>query len=267
MIATGAPPPRLEVTGLCKVVTSPLDGRSMRIIDRLSFTVAEGEFVTILGPSGAGKTTLLNLIAQLDAPTAGQVRVGSSVAAATDRAALRPGLSCQIGYVTQEDNLLPWRNTIDNILFPLQAQRRLTADRRAYAYALLERVGLSNFSRHYPHELSEGMRKRVSLLRTLVYDPPVILMDEPFASLDVATRGLLQRDLLDLWGSGRKTIVFVTHDITEAIVLGDRVLVLMKSPARLRGEHRVTLPRPRASWATDPAWLDVYRAVDADCRS
>jgi NitT/TauT family transport system ATP-binding protein len=238
--------PLLEVRDLSKRFAAR-GGResSPWIIQDLSFSVADGEFLTIIGPSGAGKTTLLNMIAQIDTASGGEVRYQSEVAPLGDAKALNPGLSCRIGYVTQEDNLLPWRTTLENVLFPLNVQRRLNAETRARADMLIRAVGLAGFEHHYPHELSGGMRKRASLIRTLAYDPPVILMDEPFGALDAQTRLHLQEDLLRLWNLGRKTIVFVTHDIAEAIALGDRTLVLSRSPSRIAGEHIITIPRPR----------------------
>ena len=215
------------------------------VIQELSFVVNEGEFLTIVGPSGSGKTTLLNILAQIDTASGGEICLQSHAAPIGNSKSLKPGLACKIGYVTQEDNLLPWRTTLQNVLFPLTVQRRLNEDTRARAQMLIRAVGLSGFENHYPHELSGGMRKRASLIRTLVYDPPIILMDEPFGALDAQTRAQLQEDLLRLWNVGRKTIVFVTHDIVEAIALGDRTLVLSRSPARVAGEHRNSIPRPR----------------------
>jgi NitT/TauT family transport system ATP-binding protein len=147
--------------------------------------------------------------------------------------------------VTQDDNLLPWRTTIDNVLFPIEVQGGVDATTRGRAEMLIRAVGLAGFERYYPHELSGGMRKRAALIRTLVYDPPMILMDEPFGAVDAQTRTQLQADLLNLWNLGRKTIIFVTHDITEAIALGDRALVLSRAPARIAAEHPIAIPRPR----------------------
>src|SRR4029077_7402542 len=162
-----------------------------------------------------------------------------------DPRALKPGFDRRIGYVTQDDNLLPWRSALDNVLFALGEQGRRGAETRARAEMLIRAVGLAGFERYYPHELSGGMRKRTSLIRTLVYDPPVILMAEPFAAVDAQTRTQLQADLLKLWELGRKTIIFVTHDITEAIALGDRALVLSRQPTRIAAEHPIPIPRPR----------------------
>ncbi|MBN9427194.1 MAG: ABC transporter ATP-binding protein [Burkholderiales bacterium] len=201
--------------------------------------------MTIVGPSGSGKSTLLNMIAQVDRPTSGSVKLRGQTILEAGTEQLRPGWQCQIGYVTQEDNLLPWRRLEENILLPLKAQGRLDAAHRARAAELIEAAGLKGFERYYPHELSGGMRKRASLVRTLAYDPPMILMDEPFGALDAQTRVQLHGDLLRLWSLKRKTILFVTHDIAEAIALGDRVLVLSRAPARVIAEHPVQLPRPR----------------------
>jgi NitT/TauT family transport system ATP-binding protein len=205
------------------------------------------------------------MIAQIDAASGGEVRFQSEAAPIADPKALNPGLSCRIGYVTQEDNLLPWRTTLQNVVFPLEVQGRLNAETRAHADTLIRAVGLAGFENHYPHELSGGMRKRASLIRTLVYDPPVILMDEPFGALDAQTRTQLQEDLLRLWNLGRKTIVFVTHDIAEAIALGDRTLVLSRAPAKIVGEHRITIPRPRdiRGIMTHPDFAALYQRIRA----
>jgi ABC-type nitrate/sulfonate/bicarbonate transport system ATPase subunit len=240
------PGPLLEIRGLGKRFTQR-QGRepSPWVIRDLSFSVREGEFLTIVGPSGAGKSTLLNIIAQIETASAGEIVFNGATLALRDPRALRPGYDRRIGYVTQDDNLLPWRSTLDNVLFALEVQGRLDAKTRAHAETLIRAVGLAGFERYYPHELSGGMRKRTALIRTLVYDPPVILMDEPFAAVDAQTRTQLQADLLNLWSLGRKTIIFVTHDITEAIALGDRALVLSRQPSRIAAEHVIPIPRPR----------------------
>jgi NitT/TauT family transport system ATP-binding protein len=243
---TAATPALLEVRQLGKRFTQR-HGRepSPWVIQDLSFSVADGEFLTIVGPSGAGKSTLLNIIAQIDTASAGEIVFDGTAVTARDPRALRPGLDRRIGYVTQDDNLLPWRSTLDNVLFALDVQSRLNDETRAHAEMLIRAVGLAGFERYYPHELSGGMRKRTALIRTLVYDPPVILMDEPFAAVDAQTRIQLQADLLNLWSLGKKTIIFVTHDIIEAIALGDRALVLSRQPARIAAEHIIPIPRPR----------------------
>jgi NitT/TauT family transport system ATP-binding protein len=229
----------------------------------LSFTVAEGELLTIVGPSGSGKSTLLNLIAQIDAPTEGEIHFRAQRIADAALGALRPGWDRQFGYVTQDDTLLPWRTLLENVLFPLRVQGRLDGETRERAAGLMHAVSLEGFERHYPHELSGGMRKRAALIRTLVYDPPVILMDEPFGALDAQTRTLLQTDLLRLWSLGRKTIVFVTHDIAEAIALGDRTLVFTRAPARVQSVHLIPLARPRdvANIFAADGFADLHGAI------
>jgi NitT/TauT family transport system ATP-binding protein len=238
--------PLLEIKSLGKRFPAR-QGRepSPWVIQDLSFSVRPGEFLTIIGPSGAGKSTLLNMIAQIDTASAGEIVFDGETMALQDARRLRPGFDRRIGYVTQDDNLLPWRTTAENVLFPIEVQGRLNGETRAHVETLIRAVGLAGFERYYPHELSGGMRKRAALVRTLAYDPPVILMDEPFAAVDAQTRTQLQADLLKLWELGRKTIIFVTHDITEAIALGDRTLVLTKQPTRIAAEHQIPFPRPR----------------------
>ena len=253
----------LEINDLSKRFDARHGNDTPWIIQDMSFSVNDGEFLTLVGPSGAGKTTLLNMIAQIDCANSGEVRFQSELAPIGNPKALEPGLSCRIGYVTQDDNLLPWRTTLQNVLFPLDVQGRLNAETRARADMLIRAAGLAGFEHHYPHELSGGMRKRAALIRTLVYDPPVILMDEPFGALDAQTRTQLQEDLLKLWNLGRKTIVFVTHDITEAIALADRTLVLSRAPARIVGEHAITIARPRdiRGIMTHPDFAALYQRI------
>lgn len=214
------------------------------ILEDVNLTVQAGEFVTIMGSSGAGKSTLLNALAQTIRPAAGQIVFqGRTVGAASMEPT--PGCDRQIGYVTQDDNLLPWRTVWDNVIFPLTLAGRPTEQALAHARQLLDQVGLAQWADHYPHQLSGGMRKRAALARTLVYSPPVVLMDEPFGALDAETRAHLQADLLRLWEAERKTILFVTHDINEAIALGDRVVVLSGSPGRVVLEEHIRIDRPR----------------------
>ncbi len=236
------------------------------IIQDMTFSVGAGELLTIVGPSGAGKSTLLNIIAQIDTASEGEIVFDGVLTVSPGQKSLRPGLDRRIGYVTQDDNLLPWRTTIDNVLFPLEVQGGIDDAARARAAELIQAVGLVGFERYYPHELSGGMRKRAALIRTLVYDPPVILMDEPFAAVDAQTRTQLQEDLLRLWSLKRKTIVFVTHDITEAIALGDRALVLSRRPARIAGEHAIPIPRPRniKDIFTLPGFAAIHQRIRAD---
>jgi NitT/TauT family transport system ATP-binding protein len=258
----------LEVEALGKRFP-PTAGRADApwIVRNLSFHVEEGEFVSMLGPSGAGKSTILNMIAQIERPSEGRIRLrGKSVFEEGQQ--LRPGLDRQIGYVTQDDNLLPWRTLRENVLFGLELQGRLDAAAGAAAADLMQAVGLGGFEGYFPHELSGGMRKRAALIRTLVYDPPIILMDEPFGAVDAETRSQLQADLQRLWSLKRKTILFVTHDIAEAIALGDRVIVLKRAPAEVVDEYRVELPRPRVvdDLLIEPGFVGLHRAIRAQVR-
>ena len=211
-------------------------GRVVPALDGVSLDVGAGELVTIVGPSGCGKSTLLNLISGLLPVSAGQVLY---------KGAPVRGVNTQIGYVTQADNLYPWRTLRENVEFPLELRGVPRAERRGRAAAAIERVGLAGFEEHYPHELSGGMRQRANIVRTLVYDPEVILMDEPFGPLDAQTRVLLQDQLLRLWDAARKTIVFITHDLTEAVALADRVVVMTARPGRVKRVCAVPLGRPR----------------------
>ena len=268
-MAAGPATSLLEVQALGKrFAPTTTRGEAPWIVRNLSFSIADGEFVTMLGPSGAGKSTILNMIAQVDAPTEGRILMHGRTVFGDASHSLRPGLDRQVGYVTQDDNLLPWRTLEDNVLFGLELQGRVDAAARRAAAELMASVGLAGYERYYPHELSGGMRKRAALIRTLVYDPPVILMDEPFGALDAETRSQLQADLQALWALRRKTILFVTHDIAEAIALGDRVLVLKRAPAQVIAEHAVSLPRPRVvdDILTDPGFAALHGAIRTQVR-
>ena len=233
------------------------------IIKNLSFSVGEGEFVTLVGPSGAGKSTVLSMLAQVEPACGGRIKVRGETVFDAARPVLRPGLDRQIGYVTQDDNLLPWRTLIENVLFPLEIQHALTDVARRRAAELMAVVGLTGYESYYPHQLSGGMRKRAALIRTMVYDPPIILMDEPFGALDAETRSQLQADLQRVWELQKKTILFVTHEIAEAIALGSRVLVLKRAPADIVANIPIELPRPRVvdEVLTLPAFTAAYDTI------
>src|SRR5204862_1714268 len=197
--------------------------------------VGAGEFVSVVGPTGCGKSTLLNVAAGLLSPSSGTVAVFGTPLA---------GINRRAGYMFQTDSLMPWRTALQNVAAGLEF--RGSADSREQAHEWLKRVGLGGFADRYPHQLSGGMRKRVSLAQTLVLDPDIILMDEPFSALDVQTRQLMENELLALWQSKRKAVLFITHDLDEAIALSDRVIVLSAGPAsRPIGEFTIDLPRPR----------------------
>lgn len=205
-------------------------------VSQVDLTIRQGEFVCFVGPSGCGKTTVLNMIAGAIDATEGSVMVSG-----------RPvnGLQVGVGYVTQEDSLLPWRTLMRNVTFGLDLAGVPKSEARDRARQFIDKVGLAGFEDHYPHQLSGGMRKRVGLIRTLVTGPDIILMDEPFGAVDAQTRLYLQAELLRLWSDLSCTIVFVTHDLVEAITLADRVVCFDRNPGRIKDVIDVDLPRPR----------------------
>ena len=206
-------------------------------LDAVSFGVRPSEFVCIVGPSGCGKSTLLRIIAGLVEPSSGRILFQGKEGAACTRG----------GLVVQEDGTFPWMTVLDNVAFGLEMQGVPRKERHERAAEFLDRAGLGGFARHYPHELSVGMRQRVGIGRAFVANAPLLLMDEPFGALDAQTRWALQSELLRVWSMHRKAVVFVTHDIEEAILLGDRVLVMTGRPGRIREDIRIPLDRPRGS--------------------
>lgn len=219
-------------------------GEVVEALRQVSLDVEEGEFVSIVGASGCGKTTLLRIVDGLIPPSSGRVLLDG-------RPVSKPGPDR--AFVFQHDSLFPWRTVMDNVLFGLQMQGRLDSRARQVSEEMVRLVGLSGFERAYPHELSGGMRQRVNLARALAVDPDVLLMDEPFASLDAQTREIMQAELLRIWNARRKTVLFITHQIDEAIYLSDRVFIFTVRPGRVREVLTVDLPRPRA--------LDVKRTA------
>jgi NitT/TauT family transport system ATP-binding protein len=204
--------------------------------EQVNLTVRQGEFLAVVGPSGCGKSTLLNMAAGLLAPTVGQVFY---------RGAPVQGPNTDVGYLTQRDTLLPWRTVEDNVAIALELRGDSRAERLRTAHAWLDRVGLTGFEKSYPAQLSGGMRRRACLARTLAYEPETILMDEPFGALDALTREQMNLEMLRIWRESGKTIVFVTHDLAEALTLADRVAVFSARPGRIRAVETVDLPRPR----------------------
>lgn len=242
-------------------------GEHRWILKGLDLDVREGEFVTIMGSSGAGKSTLLNVLAQTLQPAAGEILFSGKKVGGADMQP-SPGANRQIGYVTQDDNLLPWKTVWDNVMFPLALVKKPQSEDEERVRVILDRVGLGNAVHLYPHQLSGGMKKRASLARTLAYNPPIVLMDEPFGALDAETRAHLQADLLALWSMEKKTVLFVTHDINEAIALGDRVVVLSGSPGRLVLEQNIEIPRPRdpEEIFKQPGFGEYYDAIRSRLR-
>ena len=226
--------PLLSIDGVSKEFQ--VRGKRVVALDSVNLTVTEGELVTVVGPSGCGKSTLLNLLVGLFPPTSGRILLRNRAI---------NGINPEIGYVTQKDNLLPWRTLLENVELALEIRGIEKGARRHRATELIDRVGLNGFEDHYPHELSGGMRQRANIIRTLIYDPDLILMDEPFGPLDAQTRIVLQDQLLTLWSTTKKTIIFITHDLVEAIALADRVVVMTARPGKIKYIANVPIPRPR----------------------
>lgn len=224
----------LSLQGVSKAFFS--HGSRVLAVDKIDLDIHEKEFLTIVGPSGCGKSTLLNVIVGLIPPSEGNILFQGSKSR---------GINTRIGYVTQADNLLPWRTLIKNVVFPLELRGGHDNQGEERARGLIRQVGLAGFEHHYPHELSGGMRQRANIIRTLIYDPKVLLMDEPFGPLDAQTRITLQNQLLQLWTESQKTFIFITHDLVEAISLADRVVVMTARPGRIKSINEVRIPRPR----------------------
>jgi NitT/TauT family transport system ATP-binding protein len=245
---------KLDVAGLTKRYYVERDGRQVLALSDVSLSVADGEFVAIVGPSGCGKTTLLNIVAGLLRYDLGTVAIdGTRVdGPGTDRAV-----------VFQHASLLPWRTIAGNVRYGMELHKRFTRQQmleRTDAFITL--VGLAGFERHYPSELSGGMQQRVNLARALAADPAVLLMDEPFAALDAQTREHMQAELLKIWTNAKKTVLFITHQINEAVYLADRVVVLSPRPGRVKGVFDVPFERPRAlSLKRDSSFLQIEDAI------
>jgi NitT/TauT family transport system ATP-binding protein len=212
------------------------DGQPLLACRDVNLQVQQGEFVAVVGPSGCGKSTLLNMVAGLMRPSAGTIWYDGRPVADVNR---------RVGYMTQRDNLLPWRTVETNIGIALEIAHVDGAERHRRVERFVNLVGLSGFEKAYPAELSGGMRKRVALARTLIYDPETLLMDEPFGALDAQLKLILHAELLRIWEESRKTIVFVTHDLTEAITLADKVIVLSSRPGTVKLTQAIDLARPR----------------------
>lgn len=228
-------------------------------LENVTFAARPGEFISLVGPSGCGKSTVLNLLAGLIRPSAGEVvHQGRRVR----------GVNTEIGYITQDDNLLPWRSMLRNVEFGLELRGAHKKERRERAREFIGLVGLDGFEDHYPHELSGGMRKRASIVRTLAYDSGVVLMDEPFGPLDAQTRVILQDELLKLWDRQRPTVLFVTHDLVEAIALSDRILTFTGRPGQIKRAYEVELARPRDVFHIHdlPRFKELYDALWDDIR-
>jgi NitT/TauT family transport system ATP-binding protein len=253
----------MQANHMSKRFENRATGESIEVLRDISLSVAPGEFLSIVGPSGCGKTTLLRIFAGLIAASAGEILHDG-----------RPitGPSPSVGFVFQSDNLMPWRTVWDNIGLGPELRGESKAAYRPRIQQLLELVGLTGFAQYYPHQLSGGMRQRVNLARALAIEPDVLLMDEPFAALDAQTREIMQDELLRIWRSTRNTVVFITHQIDEALFLADRLLILAARPGHVQEVLNVDIPRPRslevkrsASFAAlaDHVWHGIERQVRA----
>ena len=230
-------------------------GGSYTAVRDVSLSVDEGEFVSVVGPTGCGKSTLLNVAAGLLRPSEGTLRVFGEPLA---------GINRRAGYMFQTDALLPWRNALENVTAGLEFRGVPGGESTRRAQEWLARVGLEGFEDRYPHQLSGGMRKRVALAQMLILDPQILLMDEPFSALDIQTRQLMENELLELWSANRKSVIFITHDLEEAISLSDRVVVLSAGPAtRPIGEFTIDLARPRdvAETRLQPRFLELHDRI------
>jgi len=243
--------PAVELRDVWKAFVK--DGRRVEALQGIDLAIAQKEFTAILGPSGCGKSTLLNMVAGFDAPTRGQVLAsGEPVAAPSPRRAV----------VFQEPALFPWLSVLENVVFGPKTQGRPPAEYRTRAAQILEQVGLAGFDSHYPAELSGGMKQRVGIARVLIMEPQVLLMDEPFGSLDAQTRTLMHELLLEVWERHHQAVLFITHDIEEALLLADSVAVMTARPGRIKKRLVVELPRPRSiEVTTSPVFNALKREV------
>jgi NitT/TauT family transport system ATP-binding protein len=249
-------PYALELNNITVTFHSPSEpGQRYTAVGDTTLRIRAGEFVSVVGPTGCGKSTLLNIGAGLLEASSGEIRVfGEGL----------KGINRRAGYMFQTEALMPWRSAIDNVMVGLQYRGVPDAEARAQAQAWLERVGLGEFGDRYPHQLSGGMRKRTALAQVLALDPDIILMDEPFSALDIQTRQLMENEVLEIWAAKRKAVLFITHDLDEAIAMSDRVVVLSAGPATQPiGEFTIDLPRPRdvAEVRTQPRFVELHKQI------
>lgn len=234
----------VEILNVSKIYTNLLKADTVAL-DNINLNIRQSEFISIIGPSGCGKSTLLKIIGNLEKPSKGNIRY-------------RDGINQQMGFVFQDATLLPWKNVQKNAEFPLEIQKKKTKENLAKLDELLELSGLTEFKTALPRELSGGMRQRVSIVRALSYDAPLLLMDEPFGALDALTRDSLNEQLLHIWENTKKTIIFVTHSIEEAVFLSDRVVVMSPRPGRIKEIVDIELPRPRGESTRNSSVFTEY---------
>ncbi|HEX8883955.1 MAG TPA: ABC transporter ATP-binding protein [Noviherbaspirillum sp.] len=244
----------------CTFISKENRAQRYTAVANTTLAIAPGEFVSVVGPTGCGKSTLLNVGAGLLQPSSGEVSVFGEPL---------DGINRRAGYMFQAEALMPWRSALENVIAGLQFRGMPDTDARALGEQWLARVGLQGFGDRYPHQLSGGMRKRVALAQTLILDPDIILMDEPFSALDIQTRQLMENEVLDLWSARRKAVLFITHDLDEAIAMSDRVVVLSAGPATHPiGEFVIDLPRPRdvAEVRAHPRFVELHSQIWAVLR-
>jgi NitT/TauT family transport system ATP-binding protein len=249
----------IELRNVTKRFRTPA-GTAYTALRNLNFSVAPGEFCAIVGPTGCGKSTTLSLISGLERPSDGEVEVMGKTVQSIDP---------RIGYVFQADAVFPWKNVLHNVATGPRFRGVPKAQAFEQAHDWIARVGLTGFEDRYPHQLSGGMRKRVALAQTFINEPRILLMDEPFSALDVQTRTMMEDELLQLWSSVSASVVFVTHDLEEAISLADRVCVLTAGPATVKGVYTIDLPRPRnvAEIRFEPRFVQLYQEIWEDLRN
>ena len=248
----------VELKNVARRFVTP-SGEILSALEDFDLSIAPGEFFAIVGPTGCGKSTTLGLIAGLAKPQAGEVTLFDAPVDGVDR---------RVGFVFQQDAVFPWRNVLGNVMAGPLFRGIPKARAEEMARDWINRVGLKGFEEHHPHQLSGGMRKRVALAQTFINNPQVLLMDEPFSALDVQTRELMQDELLQLWALAKSAVLFVTHDLDEAILLADRVAVLTTRPARVKSVHTIDLPRPRdvAKLRYDEKFIAIARKISDDLR-
>lgn len=248
----------VELKDVARRFVTP-DGKILSALEDFDLTIAPGEFCAIVGPTGCGKSTTLGLVAGLARPQAGTVRLFDAAVKDVDR---------RVGFVFQQDAVFPWRNVLDNVTAGPRFRGMSKREAETKGRDWIVRVGLKGFETSLPHQLSGGMRKRVALAQTFINQPEVLLMDEPFSALDVQTRELMQEELLQLWSQNRAAVLFVTHDLDEAILLADRVAVLTTRPAHVKSVYTIDLSRPRdiATLRYDERFIEIARQISEDLR-
>ena len=244
----------IEISGLTKRFLTP-GGEVFTALRDVSFTVEPGQFCAVVGPTGCGKSTTLSMVSGLDTPSEGSVKVGG-----------RPvqGITDGVSFMFQSDALLPWKTVLGNVLLGPAFRRVARKEALVLAHDWLRRVGLAGFEDRYPHQLSGGMRKRVAMAAALINEPKILLMDEPFGALDVQTKAIMSTELLDLWEQIRPSVIFITHDLDEAVALADRVVVMTSSPGSIKASYDIDLPRPRGSVQEikyDPRFVELQHQI------